>query len=196
MASVDLRIKRAAQRSRERWDQYAEMTAQFNAESDEAEWSIGQQSLQSLKLLLERHDLEELRELLNDEIFNMLRRVEVVLGVHGRITDQQRRSFVKYLHMLTFDDTYMDYESGSKNVRSKKRIEALIELCHGDEGHFLREYARALEKFFPVQTWSTHYVWKPRLFQKKLESGKIRISLKHHMGVRKEPRLELRRDLI
>ena len=144
MASVDLRIKRAARRSRERWDRYAKMAVKLDMEPDEGQWILGEESLQALKLLFERHDLEELRELLNDEIFNMQRRIESALAVRGRITIEQRRLFVKYLHMLTFDDTYRDYESGSKNVRSKKRIEALIELCHDDEERFLREYIRAL----------------------------------------------------
>lgn len=195
MASVDLRIKRAAQRSRERWDQYAKMVARLDIdEPDEGEWILGQESLDELKLLYTRHDLEELRELLNDEIFNMQQRFEAALGIRGRMTTEDRRVCVKRLHMLTFDETYRDYAPGSKNYRSRKRIEALIDLCHDDEVLFLREYVRALEKFFPVGVWSAHYVWKPRLFEKKLKSGKTRTSLKHHMGYRNrvsEPQLEL-----
>lgn len=185
MASVDLRIKRAARRSRERWDQYSKMAARLDSdEPDEGEWILGSEGLEALRRLYVRHDLEELRELLNDEIFNMQRRIEVALVIRGRITTEHRRLFVKHLHMLTFDETYRDYEAGSKNLRSKKRIEALIDLCHGDEEFFLREYVRALEKFFPVSSWSSHYVWKPRLFEKKLKSGNTRTSLKHHMGYR------------
>ncbi len=185
MASVDLRIKRAARRSRERWDHYSKMAARLDVdELDEGEWILAEDGLNELKSLYTRHDLEELQELLGDEIFNMQRRFEAALGIRGNVTTQHRRKFVKHLHMLTFDDTYRDYASDSKNDRSRRRIESLIELCHGDEEFFLREYVLALEKFFPVKTWSSHYVWKPRLFEKKLKSGKTRTSLKHHMGYR------------
>lgn len=191
MASVDLRIKRAARRSRERWAHYNKMAARLDVdELDEGEWILAQEGLDELKSLYTRHDLEELRELLTDEVFNMRRRLEVALGIRGRITTEHKRMFVKHLHMMTFDDTYRDYATESKNDRSRKRIESLIELCHNDEVFFLREYIRALENFFPVSTWSSHYVWKPRLFEKKLKSGKIRTSLKYHMGYRSRAEAE------
>ncbi len=182
MASVDLRIRRTARRSRERWmlheqTQYKTVKAREN-----------------VRKLLMRQDLEELRELLGDEIYNMQERFTRALAIRGRITLVERRIFVKHLHMRTFDETYRDYAPESKNDRSRVRIESLIVLCHGDEALFLREYVRALEKFFPVGSWSPHYYWKPRLFQKKLKSGKLRTSLKHHMGYRyrlDESQLEL-----
>lgn len=171
MASVDLRIRRAALRSRERWALYEKKAGQLPASE-----------LDEFKALYEKQDLDELRELLEDEIYNMQERFTRVLRIQGRITLAERRIFVKHLHMLTFDETYRDREAGSKNDRSRKRIESLIVLCHDDEAFFLQEYVRALEIFFPVGSWSSCYVWKPRLFQKKLKSGKTRTSLKHHMG--------------
>ena len=172
MASVDLRIRRTARRSKERWALH-ERTRYKTVKARE-----------DFRKLLERQDLEELRELLSDEIYNMQERFVRALGIRGRITDVERRLFVKHLHMLTFDDTYRDYAPDSKNERSRVRIESLLVLCRGDEELLLGEYARALEKFFPVKTWSSHYVWNPKLFVKTLKSGKLRTSLKHHMSYR------------
>ena len=174
MASVDLRIRRSARRSRERWAQHgATKYASLRAQKAYAK-------------LLERQDLEELRELLNDEIANMQDRFTRALALRGRITLAERRRFVKHLHMLTFDETYRDYYGVvSKNDRSRQRIESLLVLCHGNEALFLKEYARALDKFFPVESWSAHYVWNPKLIERKLKSGKTRVSLRHHMSYRK-----------
>lgn len=172
MASVDLRIRRSARRSRERW-------ALYRATTDFEPFG----TREKYQRLLERQDLEELRELLNDEIANMQDRFTRALAIRGRLTPAERRLFVKHLHMLTFDQTYRDfYGPVSKNARSRQRIESLLELCHGDEELFLKEYARALEKFFPVETWSSYYVWNPKLIVKTLKSGKPRVSIKHHMS--------------
>ena len=170
MASVDLRITRAARRSRERWALYRRTQVTSYSDSDDR-WKQ-----------MQDHDLEELRELLEDEIYNMQARFMKALRIYGKITSAEQRIFVKHLHMLTFDETYRDREPKSKNDRSRKRIESLIKLCHDDEELFLREYAQVLEKYFPVDSWSSRYVWKPRLFQKTLKSGIVRTSLKHHMG--------------
>ena len=62
------------------------------------------------------------------------------------------------------------------------RIESLLVLCRGDYELLLREYVRALEMFFPVESWSKHYVWNPRLFVKTLKSGKPRTTLRHSMS--------------
>lgn len=172
MASVDLRIRRAARRSRERWALYD------NTEFKDSE------SSESHRKQLARHDLEELRELLTDEIYNMQERFKVALAMRGRIVQADRRIFVKHLHMLSFDDTYRDFGPTVKYPRTRARIEALIELCHGDEALFVREYVRALEKFFPVDSWSSRYDWNPKLIEKTLKSGKLRKSIKHHMSYR------------
>lgn len=175
MASVDLRIRRSARRSRERW-----------ALHNETEFKDFESSERQRKLL-ERQDLEELRELLNDEIYNMQERFRAALAIRGSVTPEQQRIFVKRLHMLSFDGTYRDFGPTVKYPRTRARIDALIDLCHGDEVLFLREYVRALEKFFPVKTWSSRYVWNPRLLVKTLKSGKARKTIKHHMSYRYRP---------
>lgn len=172
MASVDLRIRRAARRSRERWALH-EQTQYKTVKARE-----------DFRKLLARQDLEELQELLSDEIYNMQERFTRALGIRGRITPVERRLFVKHLHTKTFDETYRDYAPDSKQARSRVRIESLLVLCHGNEVLLLREYVRALEKFFPVESWSSHYVWNPRLIVKTLKSGKFRTSLKHSMSYR------------
>lgn len=173
MASVDLRIRRAARRSRERWALF-ESTKYGTIRSKKAHAS-----------LLQRQHLEELRELLNDEAYNMQERFKAALAIRGRLNASHRRIFVKHLHMLTFDETYRDFGPTVKFPRTRARIEALIELCHGDEELFLREYARAIDKVFPIDSWSSHYVWNPKLIVKTLKSGKMRKSIKHHMSYRK-----------
>ena len=106
-------------------------------------------------------------------------------SVDLRIRRAARRSRERWaLHTKTFDETYRDYAPDSKQARSRVRIESLLVLCHGNEVLLLREYVRALEKFFPVESWSSHYVWNPRLIVKTLKSGKFRTSLKHSMSYR------------
>lgn len=173
MASVDLRIRREARRSKEAWALH-EKTVYASAEEREQH-----------RLQLEQHDLERLRELLSDELYNMQERVARLLLIHGRITLVERRLLVKQLHTQTYDETFRDHIGPtSKNARSRVRIESLLILCHGDEEHFLKEYVRALEKFFPVESWSVHYVWNPRLIMRVLKSGKKRVSLRHSMSYR------------
>lgn len=172
MASVDLRIRRTARRSKERWALH-DKTAYKTVKARRA-----------FQVLLERQDLEELRELLNDEIFNMQERFVRSMGIRGRLTTAERRLLVKQLHTKTFDETYHDRSPDSKNERSRVRIESLLVLCRGDYELLLREYVRALEMFFPVESWSKHYVWNPRLFVKTLKSGKPRTTLRHSMSYR------------
>ncbi len=173
MASVDQRIRRDARRSKEDWVLH-EKTNYATEEDREAR-----------RLLLVKHDLERLQELLTDEIFNMQERFTRALLINGRLTTAERRILVKHLHTKTFDATYQDHRGAdSKNERSRVRIESLLVLCRGDEELLLREYVRALEKFFPVESWSKHYVWNPRLFVKKLKSGKPRTTLRHSMSYR------------
>ncbi len=172
MASVDLRIRRTARRSKERWALH-DKTAYKTVKARRA-----------FQVLLERQDLEELRELLNDEIFNMQERFVRSMGIRGRLTTAERRLLVKQLHTKTFDETYHDRGPDSKNERSRVRIESLLVLCRGDYELLLREYVRALEMFFPVESWSKHYVWNPRLFVKTLKSGKPRTTLRHSMSYR------------
>lgn len=172
MASVDLRIRRTARRSKERWALH-DKTVYKTVKARKA-----------FEALLERQDLEELRELLADEIFNMQERFVRAMAIRGRLTTAERRLLVKQLHTKTFDETYHDRAPDSKNERSRVRIESLLVLCRGDEELLLREYVRALEKFFPVESWSKHYVWNPRLFVKTLKSGKLRTTLQHSMSYR------------
>lgn len=149
--------------------------------------------LEALKALYEKQDLEELRELLDDEVYNMLERFTRALAIHGRLTPADRRIFVKHLHMMTFDETYRDAPAG-KYRRTRQRIESLLVLCKDNEALLLREYALALDKHFPVESWSSYYVWNPKLVVKMLKSGKTRKSIRHHMSYRRheeETRLEL-----
>lgn len=170
MGSIDLRIKRAIRRSKERRAYLSRPEVRASEQYSE------------LAKLFDKQDLQELRELLGDETFNMQQRLKPVLGVGGRITD--RRIFVKKLHMLTFDETYRDAGPEVKSFRVRQRIELLVELCHGDEALFLREYSRAIEHRFPIDTWSSRYDWAPKLVSRRLKSGALRKTVKHHMSYR------------
>lgn len=172
MVSVDTRIRRSARRARER-------RAYIGSPG-----MVGLIGTEELSRLQVRHELEELQELLNDEIFNMSERFRRASAIRGSITLGQKRLFVKRLHMMSFDDTYRDYAPSTKLERTRMRIESLLELCHGDEALLLSEYAKALEKYFPIETWSKYFEWNPKLIEKTLKSGKKRKTIRHHMRYR------------
>lgn len=169
MGSVDFRIRQAAKRAKERRELIAKLE------------ESGTPVPKPFQRKLERQDLEELRELLTDEIYNMQQRFTSHLVMLGRLTNVERRLLVKHLHTMTYDETFKDVGPGVKYPRTRVRIEALLELCDGDERLLLHEYEAALKRFFPVWTWSKYYAWNPKLFTKKLKSGKTRISIRHSM---------------
>lgn len=175
MVSIDVRIKRAARRSSERWNLLASVDM------------IGLPGTDALRELQRRHDLEELREFLAAEAYYMLGRVAAEQGFYGYVTLDQRRIIVKRVHMLTYDDTYHDYAPSTKQYRTRERIEALLELCRGDEQLLLDEYARAIEHVFPVSLWSDYFVWSPRLIVRPLDSGRLRKTIRFHMKRRPRP---------
>lgn len=180
MASVDRRIKNAARRAKERRDQLNKAIY------------LGLPGIDELRALFERQDLEELRELLNDEIFNMQERFRRALAIHDRyLTNAHRRLFVKHLHTKTFDDTYRDYAPSTKYPRTRERIDALIKLCDGNEELFLREYTASIEKFFPIDTWSSRFDWNLVIFERALKPTRRRRkitkfkTIRHRMSYRK-----------
>lgn len=166
MASIDLRIRRSTRRWNALWVKL-ESFARMNPGVDVSE----------LRTQYKMHQLDELREYLRDEMLNMQQRFSAAMVYYGRITREQQRVFVKHLHMLTFDQTY--------RVGASLRIELLLKFCGEDEELLLREYARALEKAFPVESWSAHYVWNPKLVWRKRRSGVMRRTIRHHMSYRR-----------
>lgn len=186
MSSFDQRVKRSARRSRERWDYYSRLEARLtNPELIEDERAWQQEHLDGLKKLFEKQDLQELREFLDDDVFNTRERLRRHLGMRRK--DIDRKVLVKKLHMQTTNDTYHDYASEAKSYRSRERINALIELCHGDEVLLLREYTRALQKYFPIDAYSTHFDWNPKLLERVVKAGRVVKVIKHHMKYRPQP---------
>ncbi|MGH7218248.1 MAG: hypothetical protein ACREGE_02300 [Candidatus Microsaccharimonas sp.] len=114
-------------------------------------------------------DLEKLRGYIENDTINMIGRCDD----HG-VSKEDRAD---WLHLKTYDDTYHDYGQVAKRERTRTRIEALLELCHGDKGLLLGEVKRALDRYFPVA--SPHYTWAPELVHKELKSGKLRVSLRY-----------------
>ena len=121
--------------------------------------------------------LDRLRSLLNEEVYNMLK----------RCTDAgtAREDAYMWLHGKSFDDTYRDYALKEKRARTKKRIEAILMLCGDDERLFLSEYTRSLDKWLPIP--SAAFVWAPRLV--KTASGSITV-LHKWARTKKEPSTE------
>jgi len=105
--------------------------------------------------------LRRLRSLLQDEVLNMQRR-SLATGI-------SRDEVAEWLHCKWYDATYSDYGPDSKRYRTHKRIEALIELCGGDEKLLMNELAKALESYFPIQVKNAAhgpmFAWAPRVYR-------------------------------
>lgn len=114
-------------------------------------------------------DLLKLRMYISDDVLNMIGRID------SRGVDKDNRA--DWLHLKTYDETYQDYGAEAKRQRTRRRVEALLELCHGDKPLLLDELAHALNRYIPIQ--SSAFVWAPELFYKELSSGKLRVSLKY-----------------
>jgi|GEM_PF-2705185 len=102
-----------------------------------------------------RRRLVRLRELLEDEVFNMLLRSRIVT----RTTDKGKNAH--WLHGRSFDQTYHDRSPKSKRARTRVRFENLLKLCAGDKKLLQIEYDRALNRYFPIPGKS--YEWASRL---------------------------------
>lgn len=132
-----------------------------------------------------RRRLERLRRLLDDELYNMLSRCE---NSDATITRKNlRERAAPWLHGKTFDQTYRDWAERSKRARTRVRIEALLKLCGGDKELLLTEYARSLNRLFPIAGRS--YKWAPQLVQS--ESGRVTVVHKW-ARIRKEPESKAR----
>ena len=183
MSSFDQRVRRSARRSRERWDYYSKLEDLLAVpELSEDERARQHEHLDGLKKLFERQDLQELREFLDDDVFNTRERLRSHLGMRRK--DIDRKVLVKRLHMQTTNDTYHDYASEANSYRSRQRINALLELCHGDEELLLREYARSLQRYFPIDSYSSHFDWNPKLLERVVKAGRVVKVIKHHMKYR------------
>jgi hypothetical protein len=106
--------------------------------------------------------LERLRLLLKDEVGNMLARCR-------NAGPDAEKDPTEWLHQKTFDETYRDYSAKSKQFRTRKRFEALLEFCGNDKKLLLVEYTRALNIYFPIDT--PYFEWAPRLVM--TESGRL-----------------------
>ena len=114
-------------------------------------------------------DLQKLRMYIHDDTINMIGRID------DRGVDKNGRA--EWLHLKTYDETYQDYGVEAKHQRTRRRVEALLDLCHGDKKLLLDEIVRALNKYMPIQ--SPAFAWNPEIIYKELPSGKFRVSLKY-----------------
>lgn len=132
------------------------------------------QSRERLKLHYAQ-DLEKLRMHIHNDIMNMWGRCdEAGIG---------REVVADWLHLKTYDDTYHDFGPKAKQARTRERIEALLDLCHGDKELLLSEYKRELDKVFPLR--SKHYEWAPVFIRRELRSGRTVVSLRYRWRRRK-----------
>lgn len=123
----------------------------------------------------DKHDLERLREYVYDDVMNMKARVDDRVGPDPDRTGKA----ALWLHGHTYDDTYPSFGQNTKRVKIRERIELLLELCGGDRELLLREYRAALAKYFPLETITRYFEWNPILINKRLPSGRQRVSLKY-----------------
>lgn len=106
-----------------------------------------------------RRRLVRLRTLLSDEAYNMFLRC---MAADATIRRRDRKvKAALWLHGKTYDQTYRDMSEPSKRARTRFRIEALLLLCGGDTLLLLDEYAKALDRVFPIQ--SAAFSWNPVL---------------------------------
>ena len=128
-----------------------------------------------LKLQYEQ-DLEKLRTHIHNDTMNLW----------GRCDDAgiSKEDVAEWLHMKTYDETYHDRGPAAKQVRTKDRIVALLDLCHGDEALLLSEFKRELDKTLPIA--SPSFEWAPRLIMVKQRSGRLKVSLRYHWQLRKQ----------
>jgi hypothetical protein len=115
-----------------------------------------------IKLFAEEREAEEaadakkwlrvLRHEVESDVYNIVSRF-------GSRKKPEERA--PWLRNKNYDDTYRDYGPKSKHSRTKVRMEYFIRLCRGDRKLFLEEYARALNKYFPIP--GKRFEWGPRL---------------------------------
>lgn len=124
----------------------------------------------TLLKLLHDQNLEKLRTHIHNDTMNLW----------GRCDDAgiSKEDVAEWLHMKTYDETYHDRGPAAKQVRTKDRIVALLDLCHGDEELLLSEFKRELDKTLPIA--STSFEWAPRLIMVKQRSGRLKVSLRYH----------------
>lgn len=139
MVSIDTRIRREARRQHE-------------------ELRMAELSLEATKA----RGTQRLRELIGYELDNLV----------GRFKDNhlgEREDIPKWLHMKTFDQTYMDMETEGKSVRSRMRIQVLLDYTKGDSNLLLKLYGEALDDKFPIPG---EFVWAPILIEGTTERGR------------------------
>jgi len=118
-----------------------------------------------IKLFAEEREAEEAADA---KKWLRILRHEVESDVYNIVTRfgsrKKREERAPWLRNKDYDDTYRDYGPGSKHYRTKVRIEYFIRLSRGDKKLFLEEYARALNRYFPIP--GNRFEWNPRLIIK------------------------------
>lgn len=107
--------------------------------------------------------LERLRAFLGDEALNAFRRC-----LNSGVT---REDAADWLHNKLYDQSYDDWGAQAKRPRTRRRIELLLQLCDGDKKLLLREFDRAIRRYFVIK--SAAYDWKLRF--KLASDGRLTI---------------------
>jgi hypothetical protein len=195
MSSSDGRIKAEARRFSRQIQRIDDGETAELAKIEESALLKRERALAAYNARLEEIDAEQISEELRltsrqawqrmqafadrDERLDELVKHELAL-MRGRGYDagaEKGKEFL-WLHGLSFDNTYRDWGPQEGRPRVRKRIEALLELCQGDEQLLLRYYRRYLRYFFPI---TYRYQWNPVIVRK---SGHVTIV---HKWSRLEP---------
>lgn len=124
--------------------------------------------LQPIKLL-EVQALQQAREWIHDDLVNMWLRFDS--NNRGKKEDVPR-----WLHTKTFDETFIDLGPEGKSMRTRRRIQLLLNHLDGDTATFLRLYAEELNSFFPIKG---SYEWAPVLVGGVTHSGRPILTVKY-----------------